>query len=351
MNHPLTLEEVAGLAREHLPPPVWDFVAGGAGEERTLTANRDVFDRVWLRPRVLTGAGRPGLGTHILDHGWAAPIAVAPLAYHTMAHPDGETATARAAGQRGLPVVVSTFAGRTFEDIAAVAAAPLWLQVYCFRDRATTRAVIERAERAGFAALVLTADTPHLGRRLRDVRNGFVLPPGVTPANLAAGDYSSPAAHGRAELDPDLDWSVIAWLRSITALPILVKGVLTGEDARLAVDAGVDGVIVSNHGGRQLDGAPPALRVLPEVVRAAAGRGPVLLDGGIRRGTDVLVALALGADAVLVGRPVLHGLAIGGAGGVGRVLDILVEELTDAMTLAGLGAVKDAGPGLVGDQW
>ncbi|GIE36589.1 alpha-hydroxy-acid oxidizing enzyme [Actinoplanes italicus] len=351
MNHALTLDDVAGLARARLSPPVWDFVAGGAGDERTLAANRDVFDRVWLRPRVLTGAGRPGLGTRVLEADWAAPIGVAPLAYHTMAHPEGEAATARAAGERGLPLVVSTFAGTAFEQIAAVTAAPLWLQVYCFRDRATTRAVVERAERAGFAALVLTADTPHLGRRLRDVRNGFVLPPGVAPANLAPGDYASPAAHGRDELDPDLDWSVIGWLRSITALPVLVKGVLTGEDARLAVQAGAAGVIVSNHGGRQLDGVPPTLRVLPEVVQAVAGRGPVLLDGGVRRGTDVLVALALGADAVLLGRPVLHGLAIGGAAGVGRVLDILVEELTDAMTLTGTGSVKDAGPALVREQW
>jgi (S)-3,5-dihydroxyphenylglycine transaminase len=343
----LTLADVARQAKPRLVPAVWDFIEGGAGDERTLAANRAAFDRVWLRPTVLAGSGTPRIDTTILGRAWAAPFGVAPLAYHTLAHPDGELATVRAAGAAGVPVAVSTFAGRTFEELAEAVTAPVWLQVYCFRDRAITCNLVQRAERAGFEALVLTVDTPYLGRRLRDARNGFRLPPHVRPANLPAGDYASPAEHAWAQIDPALDWSVIDWMRSISALPVLVKGILTAADALTAIEAGVDGIVVSNHGGRQLDGVPPTLDVLPEIVTAVAGRCAVLLDGGVRRGADVLVALALGADAVLVGRPVLHGLAIGGQAGVAQVLDILRAELIDAMSLAGVAAVDRAGPDLV----
>ncbi|MEU6647383.1 aminotransferase class I/II-fold pyridoxal phosphate-dependent enzyme [Saccharomonospora sp. NPDC046836] len=343
----LTLADIARQAEPCLDPAVWDFIEGGAGDERTLAANRAAFDRVWLRPTVLAGSGAPRLGTTILGRAWAAPFGIAPLAYHTLAHPDGELATVRAAGAAGIPVAVSTFAGRTFEEVAEAATAPVWLQVYCFRDRAITENLVRRAERAGFEALVLTVDTPHLGRRARDARNGFTLPPHVRPANLPSVGDLSPAEHARAQFDPALDWSVIDWLRSTSSLPVLVKGILTAADALRAVEAGVDGVIVSNHGGRQLDGVPPTLDVLPEITTAVAGRCPVLLDGGVRRGADVLVARALGADAVLVGRPVLHGLAIGGQDGVAQVLDTLRAELADAMSLAGVTAVDRAGPGLV----
>ena len=269
------------------------------------------------------------------------------MAYHTMADPDGEVATARAAGGAGVPLVVSTFAGRTFEEIAAETSSPLWLQVYCFRDRTVTRRLVERAERAGFEALVLTVDAPHLGRRLRDVRNAFRLAAGIAPANLAGADFSSPGEHARAEFDPLLDWSVVEWLRSISSLPVLLKGIMTGEDARHAIDANASGVLVSNHGGRQLDGVPATLDVLPEIVAAVAGECPVLIDGGVRRGRDVLASLALGADAVLLGRPILHGLAVGGQQGVARVLGIITDELTDAMALAGVRSAADAGPDLV----
>jgi (S)-3,5-dihydroxyphenylglycine transaminase len=343
----LTLADFAFLARENLDPAVWDFIEGGAGEERTLAANREAFDRLWLRTTVLTARGDGDSATKILGRTWAAPIAVAPLAYHTLVHPDGELATVLAAGEADVPVVVSTFAGRTFEELAAAASAPLWLQVYCFRDRSITRHLVERAERAGFEALVLTVDTPYLGRRLRDERNDFRLPQGIRPANLPSGDYASPSAHSRAELDPTLDWSIIEWLRSISSLPVLVKGILTASDALRAIDAGVDGIVISNHGGRQLDGAPPTLSVLPEISKAVAGACPVLLDGGIRRGTDVLVSLALGADAVLLGRPVLHGLAVGQRAGVARVLDIVLAELTDAMRLTGVRSLAEIGPDVV----
>jgi (S)-3,5-dihydroxyphenylglycine transaminase len=290
--------------------------------------------------------GGPATATEILGRTWPVPLGVAPLAYHTLAHPDGEVATARGAGRAGA-LVVSSFASRTFEDIAAAATGPLWLQVYCFRDRATTRALIEHAERAGFEALVLTVDAPHLGRRLRDLRNDFRLPAAVAPANLVGGGFSSPSGHARTEFDPSLDWAVVDWLRSVSPLPVLVKGILTASDARAALAAGVDGIVVSNHGGRQLDGAPATLEVLPEVAQAVAGAVPLLLDGGVRRGTDVLAALALGADAVLLGRPVLHGLAVSGEQGVEHVLGLVAEELAEAMTLTGTAAPADAGPELV----
>ncbi|WP_308218480.1 aminotransferase class I/II-fold pyridoxal phosphate-dependent enzyme [Streptomyces hygroscopicus] len=346
---PLSLDEYAERARTRLDPAIWDFIEGGAGDERTLAANRAAFDRVRLRPRVLTGAGEGDPSTTVLGRRWAAPVAVAPMAYHTLMHPDGETATARAAGAAGLPLVVSTFAGRSFAEIAAVAGSPLWLQVYCFRDRATTRRLVERAADAGFEALVLTGDTPRLGRRLRDLRNDFRLPPHITPANLPAdeADYSSPSEHGRTGLDPSLDWSVIAWLRSVSPLPVLVKGVMTAEDARCAIAAGADGIVVSNHGGRQLDGTAATLEVLPRIAAAVDGRCALLLDGGVRRGRDVLAALALGADAVLLGRPVLHGLAVAGADGAAGVLDLVLDELSEAMALTGTATAAGADAALL----
>lgn len=344
----LTLGDFASSARSRLDPAVWDFFEGGAGDERTLAANAEAFDRQWLRPRVLSGAALADAATTVLGRSWDAPVAVAPLGYQTLAHPLGELATVRGtAAAARVPVVISTFAGRGIEELAAAGGGPLWLQVYCLRDRSMTRRLIERAEGAGFEALVLTVDTPHMGRRLRDLRNGFRLPDGISPANLDGHDFTVPAAHTRAEFAPALDWSVVDWLRSVSALPILLKGILTDTDAALAADAGADGVIVSNHGGRQLDGVPATLDVLPEIAAAVAGRLPVLLDGGVRRGRDVLAALALGADAVLVGRPVLHGLAVDGSQGVTDVLNILLGELTDAMTLAGLRSLADIGPDLV----
>ncbi|MFJ4095308.1 aminotransferase class I/II-fold pyridoxal phosphate-dependent enzyme [Kitasatospora sp. NPDC089913] len=343
----LTLDDCAVLARERIDPAVWDFVQGGAGEERTLSRNLLAFDRVCLRTRVLTGASEVDTSVTVLGRRWAAPVGVAPMAYHTMVHPEGETATVRAAGEAGLPVVVSTFAGKPFEELAAAAGSPLWLQVYCFRDRSTTRQLVERAERAGFEAIVLTVDAPRLGRRLRDLRNDFRLPGGIVPANLPRADYSSPSGHGRTELDPGLDWSVVTWLRSISALPVLLKGITTAEDAALALAAGVDGLVVSNHGGRQLDGGLASLEMLAEVAGAVDGRCPVLLDGGVRRGTDVLTALALGADAVLLGRPVLHGLALAGQTGVAEVFDILAGEFEDALLLTGTRSAAEAGPAVL----
>ncbi|MGY5059943.1 alpha-hydroxy acid oxidase [Streptomyces sp. 900105755] len=344
----LTLGDFARSARIRLDPVLWDFFEGGAGEERTLAANAEAFDRLWLRPLVLRGADRPETTTTILGRSWDAPVAVAPLAYQTLAHAQGELATVRGtAAAARVPVVISTFAGRDIKELSAAADVPLWLQVYCLRDRSMTRRLIERAVDTGFEALVLTVDTPHLGRRLRDVRNNFRLPAGIAPANLDGHDFTVPATHAKAEFAPALDWSVVDWLRSVSTLPVLLKGILTGTDALRAAEAGAEGIIVSNHGGRQLDGVPATLDVLPEIAAAVGGRVPVLLDGGVRRGRDVLAALALGADAVLVGRPILHGLVVDAAQGVTDVLNILLGELTDAMALAGLRALADIDSELV----
>ncbi|EKX61136.1 dehydrogenase, FMN-dependent [Streptomyces ipomoeae 91-03] len=345
-----TLTDYAGQARTMLSRGVWDFIEGGAGEERTLAANRAAFDQVRLFPRALSGTDRPSLSTTVLGRTWRTPLAVAPMAYHRLAHPAGEVATARAAGAVGVPLVVSTFASRTFEDIKAAACGPLWLQVYCFRDRSLTRDLVARAESAGFEALVLTVDAPILGSRHRDLRNRFRLPKDIGPVNLPDGEFSSPSDHARAEFAPALDWSIVEWLRGVSSLPVLVKGVLTASDARLALSAGAAGIVVSNHGGRQLDGAPATLDVLPEIAAAVAGACPVLLDSGVRRGSDILAALASGADGVLVGRPVLHGLAVAREVGAQHVLDILASELADAMILTGTSSTGDVSAALLGPR-
>jgi (S)-3,5-dihydroxyphenylglycine transaminase len=343
----LTLDDYARLAQARMPRDIWDFVAGGAGDERSLAANRAAFDRIRLFPRILTGAGIAETDVKLFGRTWAAPIGVAPMAYHTLVHPEGELATVQAAGSVGVPVVLSTFAGRTFKELRPAATSPLWLQLYCFRDRAQTQRLVEDAQESGIEALMLTVDAPHLGSRHRDLRNGFRLPPDIHPANLPDTTMSSPAEHAQSAMEPALDWSVVDWLRSISTLPLLLKGVLSPAAALRALDAGVDGIVVSNHGGRQLDNTPATIDVLPAITGAVAGRMPVLLDGGIRRGSDVLAALALGADAVLVGRPVLHGLAVAGEDGAYQVLDTLRHELREAMTLAGIGSLADIARDLV----
>ncbi|WP_433495812.1 alpha-hydroxy acid oxidase [Micromonospora sp. CA-248089] len=327
----LNLAELAADARGRLDPVYWDFYSGGAGEERTVRANEAAFTRRYVVPRVLRGAGHRDLRISLLGTRISMPVLIAPTAFHRLAHPEGEVATARAATEAGTIMVVSMAATRRVEEIAAEGG-PLWFQLYPQADLDFTASVVRRAEMAGCTALVVTVDSPVFGRRERDLRHGFAdLPPGLVCENMRD-------ASGRVRdigMDAGLDWDRIAWLREVTTLPILLKGVLHPADAALAVSYGVDGLLVSNHGGRQLDGALATLDALPAVVEAVGGRLPVLLDGGVRRGTDVLVALALGATAVLVGRPVLWGLAVGGAAGVRHVLDLLRADLDRALALAG----------------
>jgi len=272
------------------------------------------------------------------------PILVAPTAFHGLVHPDGETGTARGAAAAGTIMIVSAIATRTIEEIAAAVAAPRWFQLYVWKDREVTAELVKRAARAGYRAICLTVDTPLLGRREKDERNSFTLPPGIGIANVrpAGLDGMPDSEHGSAfakyvkeMLDPAVTWRDLAWLRSLTSLPIVVKGIMTMEDAKIAVEHKVEGIVVSNHGGRQLDSTPATLDVLPEIVEAVRGRAEVFMDGGIRRGTDVLKALALGARAVLVGRSPLWGLALGGAEGVHAVLEHLRREFALAMALSG----------------
>jgi 4-hydroxymandelate oxidase len=344
------VEDYARLARDRLPAEVWDYVEGGSGAERTVAANRAAFDRLRLRPRILVDCSAPDTATTVLGASLAAPLGVAPTAYHRLLHPEGEVATARGAGAAGALYVVSVFASQPLEEIAAAATGPLWLQLYWLRRRDAVEQLVKRAEAAGFAGLVLTVDTPRVGRRLRDLRNGFAVPPQARAVNLdaevmAASHVRRPgasalAAHSVQAFDPSLRWSDLGWLRGLTRLPILLKGVLTAEDAGIAKSI-VDGVIVSNHGGRQLDGVVASLDALAEVVDAVGGACPVLFDGGVRCGADVFTALALGASAVLLGRPVLWALSVDGAPGVAHVLDMLREELAETMMLAGRPTLAD----------
>jgi 4-hydroxymandelate oxidase len=352
---PVNLEEFETFARQRLPRMVYDYYAGGALDEITLRENRAAYDRLALRPRVLRDVSERDLSVRLLGARLPWPVLVAPTAFHRLAHEDGELATASGARAAGCPLVLSSLSTVPMEEVMA-AHDQVWFQLYVYKDRGLTRELVQRAEAAGAQAIVLTVDGQVWGRRERDVRNQFHLPPGIRVANALAGEHaempersgeSGLAAYVHSLFDPGLTWDDIDWLRGTTRLPVVVKGILHSEDARLAVEHGAAGIIVSNHGGRQLDTAIAAIRALPEVVAAVAGRAPVLVDGGIRRGTDVIKALVSGAAAVLIGRPVLWGLAVGGSDGVRQVLEALRNELDIAMALCGARRVEELGPGLL----
>jgi 4-hydroxymandelate oxidase len=333
---------------------VRDFVAGGAGDEVTLGANRAALDRVFVVPRAPRDVSGCSTASTLLGRRAAAPLAVAPVAYHRLLHPDGEVATARAARRAGVPFVVGTLSSVAVEEVTATGAAT-WFQLYWLRDAERALGLVRRAEDAGCEAIVLTVDVPWMGRRLRDARNRFALPPEVTAAHLDDGargaahrgvaGTSAVATHTARAFSPAVSWGTVDRLRAATRLPLVLKGVLDPRDAVRAAEAGADAVVVSNHGGRQLDGAVPSVLALPGVVAAVAATGlpcQVLFDSGVRGGTDVLRALALGADGVLAGRPVLWGLAAGGAAGAYRVLELLAAETRDALALAGCASVAEA---------
>ena len=348
------LEEIA---RERLPKGVYDYYAGGAEDEQTVAANREAFRHVYLRPRALVGVASVDTSTTVLGTPVSLPVLLAPVAFQRMAHPDGELASARAAAASGTVMVVSTIATASIEEVAGAAAGPRWFQLYVAPDRALSERLVERAEAAGYEALCLTVDTPVLGRRERDVRNRFV--PSAALANFTrdlgvmAPDPkgSAFAASAGRLLDPSLTWDAVRWLRGRTKLPVLVKGVIAAADVEPAIDAGVAGIVVSNHGGRQLDGCEPTLAALPRVVEAARGRVEIYVDGGVRRGTDVLKALALGARAALIGRPIVWGLAAAGQEGVACALEMLRSELAMAMALCGCPTIGSIRRDLVTDPW
>lgn len=325
---PINVFDYEILAEERLDPIYWDFYAGGSDDEVTVRANQTDFSRIRLRPRMLVDVGRCDTSTSVLGMPVKMPVLVAPTSSHCLAHPEGECATVQGVGAAGTLMIASTESNRTLEEIAQAAGGPLWFQLYVYPSFEVAARLVQRAEAAGYKAIVLTIDLPIMSNRERDKRHNTPIP----PPPLTRGNFGEPK-RGRERVV--LTWETLDWLRSLTSLPILVKGVLTAEDALLAVERGVAGIVVSNHGGRQLDSAVTGIEALPEVVEAVAGRCEVYMDGGIRRGTDVLKALALGARAVLVGRPVLWGLAVNGAQGVQHVLEILRSELEVAMKLSG----------------
>jgi 4-hydroxymandelate oxidase len=340
----LNLRDLESLARARLPQMAWDYYASGADDESCLRRNVEAYEKILLHYRVLVDVSKRDPATTVLGQRTSMPILVAPTAFHRLAHKDGELASVRAAGDAGTIFILSTLSNTAVEQVVAAATGPVWFQLYVYKDRSATEALVRRVETAGCSALVLTVDAPLLGRRERDVRNRFALPAGLGVENLHAASYSEVpraqadsglAAYFADLLDPSLDWRAIEWLRSITRLPVLVKGIVRADDAARAIEAGAAGVVVSNHGGRQLDSSPATIDALPRVVDAVAGRGEVLLDGGVRRGSDVIKAIALGARGVLVGRPVLWGLAAGGREGVVAALALLRRELDLAMALCG----------------
>jgi isopentenyl diphosphate isomerase/L-lactate dehydrogenase-like FMN-dependent dehydrogenase/acetyl esterase/lipase len=349
----VSLEDYEARARALLPPQVWDFAAGGSGAETTLRANRRALEAVVVYPRVLAGS-LTETGTSLLGTPMSTPVAVAPMAYQRLMHPAGEVAMAEAAHGAGVPMMLSALSSCPVEEVAATGVA-FWFQLYWLAERHRLEQLIERAEDAGSRALVVTLDVPVLGRRLRDVRNEFALPADVVAANLSDGagsrahvahaGESALAAHTTSTLfGPALGWADLEWLRGRTSLPLALKGILDPRDARRAVDLGADAIVVSNHGGRQLDAAPASVTALPAVVAEVGQQCQVLLDSGIRSGTDVLRALALGADGVLIGRPLLWALAVDGAAGAARALAMLSTEIHESLILAGcpgLAAVRE----------
>lgn len=343
----LSVFDYAAVAAERLDKPVYDYYAGGAMDEITLRENHAAYDRLQLNYRVLPGLGEIDTSVELLGCKLSMPVCVAPTAFHKMAHPDGELGTVRAAGKAQTLFILSGLSNTAMEEVFAETSAPKWFQLYIYKDRGVTEALVWRAEAAGAEAIVLTVDAQIWGVREADVRNNFQLPEGLFVENLtAAGKQSFPpgegsglAAYVTQMFDASIGWDDLDWLCSITDLPVVVKGICVAEDAVLAAEHGAAAVVVSNHGGRQLDTCPATIEVLPAVAEAAADRLEILVDGGIRRGTDVVKALAAGARAVLVGRPVLWGLAVDGEAGVDAVLALLKKEFADAMALCGCDAV------------
>jgi 4-hydroxymandelate oxidase len=344
LNDAVCLADLEPLARRVMTPMAFEYVSGGAGDERTLAWNTEAFTRIRLRPRVLTDVSTLDTSTVLLGTTLSLPVLLAPAAYHRLFHPEGELATARGAAAASVPYIVSTCTTTPLEDIAAAAPSGVrWLQIYVTADRVRTRDLVQTAEATGVRALCLTVDTPVSGTRNREQRTGFALPATcVTPYFRHVAGPEGPASPFVA-----ITWRDVEWLRAQTRLPVLLKGVLTGEDAAQGVESGAAGIVVSNHGARNLDTVPASIDALPEVVEAIAGRVPVLLDGGIRRGTDIVKALALGATATMIGRPYLYGLALGGADGVEHVVRILRTELESALALTGRPSASKLDPSVL----
>lgn len=346
--NPVNLLEYEAIAREVVPPSLFGFIVGGAEDEVSLRENREAFGRWRLLPRVLTGVAEPSTATTVLGQPVSLPVLVSPMGLHRLAHPDAECATAAATKQVGTIFCLSCAGSCSLDDVAANAGG-WWFQIYFMDDRGLTLDLVQRAEAAGAGAISVTVDVPVRGNREADVRNKFAMPPGMTMPNVVtrSGLVENANYSDLARWDPTITWDDLAWLVSQTRLPVVVKGILSPDDALLAVANGARGIQVSNHGGRQLDSAIGALDALPAIAEAVEGTAELLLDGGVRRGTDVMKALALGARAVLIGRPVLYGLAADGQAGVERIFELLRQELVRNMILCGLPDVASITPSLV----
>lgn len=364
MRNIYSIEDARQLAQRRLPRMIFEYLEGGAEDESTLRSNLTAFDNVTFCPRVLVDVSKRDQTTTVLGEHVNLPVLLAPAGLIRLISREGELAVARAAGRAGTVFMVSTASSYSLEEIAAAATGPLWFQLYLWRGQDVTRSLVERAHQAGYRVLCIAVDVPITGKRLRDLRNGMTVPPRIGVRNLlnTAGKLSWVRDYlfggkitfsnllGIAEgddmvsmwtyvnnelINPAANWSDFAWLREMWKGPLVVKGIVTVEDTLRAIDYGADGIVVSNHGGRQLDGLPSTLEVLPEIVRAVGGRAEVFLDGGVRYGTDVVKAIALGARACLIGRPYLWGLAAGGEAGVARVLEIFEEEIDRTLALIG----------------
>lgn len=365
-----SVDDVRRCAKKRLPKMIYDFVYGGACDEVTLSANRSDFSDILFRPKLLTDVSNRNQRTRVVGQELAFPVMVSPAGLLRLAHTDGELAIARAAGNTGVVFVVSTAASWSMEEIADAATGPLWFQLYLWRDRDIMRSLVDRAKQAQYQALVLTVDLQVVGKRERDLRNGLSIPPKITLGSaldamlhprwfmdlikgppvafrnflgIAEGDgtLSHSAFINRHLINPSANWQDLQWVRELWKGPLLVKGITTPEDALKAADSGVDGIIVSNHGGRQLDGVPSAIRVLPRIFDAVGNRVDLILDSGIRRGADVIKAVALGARAVMTGRSWIWGLAAAGQSGVERVHTILAEEIDQTLALLGRSSLKE----------
>jgi L-lactate dehydrogenase (cytochrome) len=373
-----SVADLRAIARRRLPRGVFDYIDGGAEDERTMAANAAAFAAVTFRPRVLRDVGEVDTSTTLLGRPLPLPLVLAPTGFTRIADPDGELAVARAAARAAVPYTLSTLSTRSIEEVAGVGSSPKWFQVYVWRDRGLVKEMIGRAASAGYEALVLTVDTAVLGRRERDVRRGFSLPPKIGPGTLVDGALhpgwtwrflrSDPVrfanvrdaagvGDGRtavtlseyvnSQFDPGLSWRDVEWMRSVWSGPLVIKGVQTVDDARLAADAGVEAIALSNHGGRQLDSAPAALDLVPPVADAVGDRLEIICDGGVRRGSDIVKAVALGARACMAGRAYLYGLGAAGERGVDHVLGLLSADVRRTMALVGASSVAELGRGLL----
>jgi len=350
MPEPLNVDEFEAAARANLTEPVYDYYAGGAEDEVTVRENRAAFQRISLRYRVLVDVAERDTSSSILGTPLSFPVILAPTALHRMAHPDGELATARAAASAGVLMTLSSISSTVMEDVAATAPnGAKWFQLYHYSDRAMSESLIQRAHAAGYTAIVLTADAPLLGRRERDLRHPFAIPDGIEAVHFTVQPPTSGTGSPISAFlnQPSINWTDLAWVGAASPLPVLIKGVVRADDAKRALDEGCAGLWVSNHGGRQLDTSIPTATALPEIVAAAEGRVPVIVDGGIRRGTDILKAIAMGATAAAIGRPQLWGLTVGGQSGVERVLELLRDELSLAMALAGSRSIAEIDASLI----